>query len=64
ENRARFNSDTYSPTSDELTRFPSRLKQKHTHIDERIDLSLSIQSEPEKKKPTYPKNQPSSFRKG
>ncbi|MBX4771488.1 MobQ family relaxase [Klebsiella oxytoca] len=73
ERRARFNRDDKQqrtefydngPTPNEITRFPSRLKQKHAHIDERIDLSLSIQSEPEKKKPTYPKNQPSSFRKG
>lgn len=57
-------SDVSKPTQKEIRRFPSRLKQKHAHIDERIDLSLSIRSEPERKESTYPKHQLSSFRKG
>jgi hypothetical protein len=34
EKRARFNSETYSPTSDEIRRFPSRLKLEQPEADE------------------------------
>lgn len=37
ERRARFNSDTYSPTPDEVRRFPSRPKEKQHKADNDLD---------------------------
>lgn len=42
ERRARFNSDTYSPTPDEITRFPSRPQREQSIADCSFDLKPSI----------------------
>lgn len=44
EKRARFNSDDYIPTKEEITRFPSRDKQEKQDIDNRMKLTPSMQS--------------------
>ncbi|QDX97099.1 conjugal transfer protein [Pectobacterium carotovorum subsp. carotovorum] len=44
ERRARFNSEDYRPTKDEVTRFPSRTRQEYSPTDNNIDLTLSIHS--------------------
>ncbi|HEC4989405.1 MobQ family relaxase [Yersinia enterocolitica] len=44
EKRARFNSDDYIPTKEEITRFPSRYKQEKQDIDNRMKLTPSMQS--------------------
>lgn len=49
ERRARFNSDTYSPTKDEIRRFPSRPKHDQTERNISLDLMTPIQSESQKK---------------
>ncbi|HCT2633104.1 TPA: MobA/MobL family protein [Enterobacter roggenkampii] len=49
ERRARFNSDTYSPTKDEIRRFPSRPKYDQTERNISLDLMTPIQSESQKK---------------
>ncbi|MBW9352667.1 MobA/MobL family protein [Citrobacter sp. EC_71] len=41
ERRARFNSDTYSPTKDEIRRFPSRPKQEQHKCDNNQDYTLT-----------------------
>ncbi|EAR9444125.1 molybdopterin-guanine dinucleotide biosynthesis protein MobA [Salmonella enterica] len=41
ERRARFNSDTYSPTKDEIRRFPSRPKQEQHKSDNNQDYTLT-----------------------
>ncbi len=38
EKRVRFNSDTYSPTKDEVRRFPSRPKSEVSHADNCISI--------------------------
>lgn len=42
EKRARFNSDTYSPTPDEIRRFPNRPKNEQAKTDSSMDLKPSI----------------------
>ncbi|MBA0199473.1 MobA/MobL family protein [Pectobacterium carotovorum] len=42
EKRLRFNSDTYSPTQDEISRFPSRPKNTPVDIDNNVGLTVSI----------------------
>ncbi|HII3248203.1 TPA: MobQ family relaxase [Enterobacter kobei] len=49
ERRTRFNSDTYSPTKDEIRRFPSRPKHDQTERNISLDLMTPIQSESQKK---------------
>lgn len=45
EKRARFNSDTYSPTKEEIRRFPSRPKHEQPESCNSLDPSPSIPSE-------------------
>jgi len=45
ERRARFNSGTYSPTKEEIRRFPSRPKLKQIYLDNDINFNPSILSE-------------------
>lgn len=45
ERRARFNSDTYSPTPDEISRFPRRPLNKQALSDSSFDLKLSVSPE-------------------
>ncbi|EFO7858918.1 MobA/MobL family protein [Salmonella enterica] len=45
EKRARFNSDTYSPTPDEISRFPRRPQNKQALSDSSFDLKLSVSPE-------------------
>ncbi|MEP8434241.1 hypothetical protein ABKS40_17580 [Klebsiella pneumoniae] len=49
ERRARFNSDDYKPTKDEVRRFPSRPKHDQTEHNISLDLITPIQSERQKK---------------
>jgi len=49
ERRARFNSDTYSPTKEEIRRFPSRPKLVQTEHNISLDLITPIQSESKRK---------------
>ncbi|STU03709.1 MobQ family relaxase [Klebsiella pneumoniae] len=49
ERRARFNSDDYKPTKDEVRRFPSRPKHDQTEHNISLDLITPIQSESQKK---------------
>ncbi|ANZ04204.1 MobQ family relaxase [Raoultella ornithinolytica] len=44
ENRARFNSDTYSPTTEEISRFPSRPKNEQPESNQRLGLTSSMPS--------------------
>ncbi|MEQ9866162.1 MobQ family relaxase [Pectobacterium aroidearum] len=53
ERRARFNSDTYSPTKEEIGRFPSRPQHKQSEAMIVPDLTLSKQPENLKKGNTY-----------
>lgn len=39
EKRLRFNSDTYSPSKDEIRRFPNRPKEEHHKLDTNLDYS-------------------------
>ena len=60
ERRARLNSDTYSPTPDEIRRFPSRLKTKQAHVDNNIvhtPSSPATGREPRLRPPGYRSNQ-------
>ena len=61
ERRARFNSDTYSPTKEEITRFPSRPKQDLSKHDHSMDLTPSIPSE-HVRKSSVPRLRPPGFR--
>ncbi|MEQ9890029.1 MobQ family relaxase [Pectobacterium aroidearum] len=45
ERRARFNSDDYKPTKEEITRFPSRQKHELPHVASSVALTPSIQHE-------------------
>lgn len=45
ERRARFNSNDYKPTEDEIRRFPSRPKHKQIYLDNDINFNPSILSE-------------------
>lgn len=49
ERRARFNSDTYSPTKEEIRRFPIRPKLDQTEHNISLVLITPIQSESQKK---------------
>ncbi|MBF0034152.1 MobA/MobL family protein [Citrobacter freundii] len=45
ERRARFNSDDYKPTSDEIRRFPARPEQGKTDIDNSVAFTPSVPKE-------------------
>ncbi|MCL6329048.1 conjugal transfer protein [Pectobacterium carotovorum subsp. carotovorum] len=62
ERRARFNSDTYSPTPDEIRRFPSRPKREQHKKHNVLDYT---QTSPlvSGKRGNYPSLKPSSFDK-
>ena len=45
ERRAKFNSDTYSPTPDDIRRFPSRIKEEKPEADKNQVLAPSIPHE-------------------
>lgn len=62
ERRTRFNSDTYSPTKDEIRRFPSRPKQEQHKADNNLDYTpapppVSVRSR------YHPSFKPSEFNK-
>ncbi|WP_233986508.1 MobQ family relaxase [Pectobacterium versatile] len=57
EKRARFNSDTYSPTPDEIRRFPSR-PVKSIQPDDDLDYIPTLSSG---KKPLLPKLRPHNY---
>ncbi len=57
ERRTRFNSDTYSPTKDEIRRFPSRPKSEQPKADSRVDVKLSVPPE-QMKQPRPPRLKP------
>lgn len=59
EKRARFNSDTYSPTPDEIRRFPNRPKNERPESDHCIDLTPSIPHEHSRN--DVPKLKPRSY---
>lgn len=42
ERRAKFNSDTYSPTKEEIRRFPSRPKEEQCKTDNNLDYTKTI----------------------
>ncbi|MGF3528247.1 MobQ family relaxase, partial [Klebsiella pneumoniae] len=44
EKRVRFNSDTYSPTQDEIRLFPNRPKNEKPKIDRQMELTSTIPS--------------------
>ncbi|EDY2188508.1 molybdopterin-guanine dinucleotide biosynthesis protein MobA [Salmonella enterica subsp. enterica] len=44
ENRARFNSDTYYSTTEEISRFPSRPKNEQPESNQRLGLTSSMPS--------------------
>lgn len=60
EKRARFNSDDYKPTKEEIRRFPSRLKEKKVHFDISMDLTPAITSFQNDR--TSPKLKPPGYR--
>ncbi|EJN1753603.1 MobQ family relaxase [Escherichia coli] len=59
EKQAKFNSDTYKPTPDEINRFPSRQNSEHNNANRDIVLNPSIH---ENKKNNSPQLRPSSYR--
>lgn len=59
EKQAKFNSDTYKPTPDEIRRFPSRPKNGEPETTHDMDLTPSIL---ENKKSNSPQLRPSSYR--
>lgn len=59
EKQAKFNSDTYKPTPDEINRFPSRQNSEHNNANRDIVLNPSIH---ENKKTIHPQLRPSSYR--
>lgn len=61
DRRSRFNKDDYNPTSDEIRRFPSRLKQDQPEHDHIMDLTPSIPPE-QVRKNSYPKFRPPGLR--
>lgn len=61
DRRSRFNKDDYKPTSDEIRRFPSRLKQDQLEHDHIMDLTPSIPPE-QVRKNSYPKFRPPGLR--
>lgn len=62
EKRAKFNSDTYTPTPDEIRRFPSRPKSVQPKIDRQMELTSS-QPPSMKSSSYYPPLKPSGFDK-
>lgn len=63
ERRARFNSDTYSPTKDEIRRFPSPSKKELPERDHSLDLAPLIPSRPSEHSSSHtPKLRPPSYR--
>ncbi|MBA0218790.1 MobA/MobL family protein [Pectobacterium brasiliense] len=60
ERRDRFNSDTYSPTPDEIRRFPRRPIREQTEANNGMDLTPSIPQE-QTKKYSSPRLRPSSL---
>ncbi|SSG13639.1 MobQ family relaxase [Klebsiella pneumoniae] len=54
EKRAHFNSEGYKPTSNEITRFPSRLEQGQTERNHSMDLTPSIPPE-QARRSRYPR---------
>lgn len=52
EKRDRFNSDTYSPTPDEISRFPRRPLNKQALSDSSFDLKLSVSPEQTRQSPS------------
>ncbi|QLO51860.1 MobA/MobL family protein [Klebsiella grimontii] len=61
EKQAKFNSDTYKPTTDEITRFPSRLKQDQAEHNQSENLTPSVPLE-QMGKDSYPKFRPPGLR--
>ncbi len=61
EKRAHFNSDTYSPTSDEISRFPNRPKLDQPERDHSMDLTPSIPLE-QVRRSNYPRLRPPGYR--
>ena len=59
EKQAKFNSDTYKPTPDEINRFPSRQNSEHNNANRDMVLNPSIH---ENKKNNSPQLRPSSYR--
>lgn len=57
EKRAKFNQDDYKPTSDEISRFPSRPKQDQPERDHGMDLTPFIPPE-QVRKNSYPRLRP------
>ncbi|RJL48956.1 conjugal transfer protein [Pectobacterium carotovorum] len=53
ERRARFNSDTYSPTKEEINRFPSRPQLIQSLAESSMDLKPSIQLNHTRKNKSY-----------
>lgn len=62
ERRARFNSDTYSPTPDEIRRFPSRAKSDQHRMDNNIGFIPSLPPLSGRSR-YYPPLKPSNFDK-
>ncbi|HDW1476939.1 TPA: MobA/MobL family protein [Enterobacter asburiae] len=61
EKRAKFNQDDYKPTTDEITRFPSRLKQDQAEHNQSENLTPSVPLE-QMGKDSYPKFRPPGLR--
>lgn len=61
EKRAKFNQDDYKPTTDEITRFPSRLKQDQAEHNQIENLTPSVPLE-QMGKDSYPKFRPPGLR--
>ncbi|HBK4842586.1 TPA: MobA/MobL family protein [Enterobacter asburiae] len=61
EKRAKFNQDDYKPTTDEITRFPSRLKQDQAEHNQSEILTPSVPLE-QMGKDSYPKFRPPGLR--
>ena len=60
EKRAHFNCEGYKPTSDEITRFPSRPEQGQTERNHCMDPTPSIPPE-QARRSRYPRLRPPSF---
>ncbi|SAE82061.1 MobQ family relaxase [Enterobacter roggenkampii] len=61
EKKAKFNQDDYKPTSDEISRFPSRLKQDQAEHNQSENLTPSVPLE-QMGKDSYPKFRPPGLR--
>lgn len=59
EKRAKFNQDNYKPTSDEISRFPSRQSNEQNNANSDMGLNSSIH---ENKKNNSPRLRPSGYR--